>query len=417
MNTTEKTALLAQSITVYRGILKSKTSGALFDLLCAVNKKPKAFLKRWSTLANILYAENSFDNIAKSISAEALYDENAFTYEAAAKHEIPESTDKAVLRDISIIKLMCGISPKQILDDYKYKNHILQLEADLPMWGNGEVIEQLSGEQSIESLKSYYADNGCGIYARYKAFVWRDGKINPVVHSDPIELDELKGYEYQRKLVINNTKAFVDGLSANNCLLYGDKGTGKSSTVKAVVNKYYKYGLRIVEMPKERLCDFPILAEKIAALPMRFIIFIDDLSFQTQDTSYASLKAVLEGGLSSRPENTLIYATSNRRHLVKETFSDREGDEVHRNDSIQESLSLSDRFGLSINFSVPNKIGYLDIVLALAKQKGLKTDEEQLKLLAERWALERGGRSPRCAKQFIDSMFINKSKHINKREE
>ena len=166
----------------------------------------------------------------------------------------------------------------------------------------------------------------------------------------------------QRGLVLDNTLAFLNGLSANNCLLYGDKGTGKSSTVKAIVNRYCTQGLRIVEIPKEALHDFPLLVDRIACVPMKFIIYIDDLSFQKQDDRYASLKAVLEGGLAARPKNALIYATSNRRHLIKESFSDRDGDDMHRNDSIQESLSLSDRFGLSVNFSVPDKQRYLDIV-------------------------------------------------------
>ena len=165
----------------------------------------------------------------------------------------------------------------------------------------------------------------------------------------------------------------------------------------------------MVEMPKERLCDFPKLVEKIAALPLRFIIFIDDLSFSKQDDTFAALKAVLEGGLAARPDNALIYATSNRRHLLRECFSDREGDEIHRGDTIQESLSLSDRFGLSINFSVPDKAGYLGIVCALAHERGLSLEDGELEAGAERWALARGGRSPRCARQYV-SMVESKIK-------
>ena len=164
---------------------------------------------------------------------------------------------------------------------------------------------------------------------------------------------------------------------------------------------------RLLRTSKEALHDFPLLVDRIACVPMKFIIYIDDLSFQKQDDRYASLKAVLEGGLAARPKNALIYATSNRRHLIKESFSDRDGDDMHRNDSIQESLSLSDRFGLSVNFSVPDKQRYLDIVLALAQQRGLQTDTQTLLANAERWALMRGGRSPRCARQFIDAQFTH----------
>ena len=195
--------------------------------------------------------------------------------------------------------------------------------------------------------------------------------------------------------------AFLEGLPANNCLLYGDRGTGKSSTVKAILNEYYSRGLRMVEMPKERLQDFPKLVDQIAPLPLCFIIYIDDLSFSQQDDTFAALKAVLEGGLAARPANALIYATSNRRHLLRERFSDREGDEVHRGDTIQESLSLSDRFGLAVNFSVPGKESYLEIVRALALERGLEAQLPQLEAGAERWALERGGRSPRCARQYV----------------
>ena len=157
----------------------------------------------------------------------------------------------------------------------------------------------------------------------------------------------------------------------------------------------------MVEMPNDQLCYFQKVVERIAALPLRFIIFIDDLSFTQQDDTYAALKAVLEGGLAAQPENALIYATSNRRHLVRECFSDRDGDEIHRGDTIQESLSLSDRFGLSVNFSVPDKTRYLDIVHALAEERGLEVSGSQLDTGAEQWALARGGRSPRCAKQYI----------------
>src|SRR5699024_437784 len=145
------------------------------------------------------------------------------------------------------------------------------------------------------------------------------------------------------------------GLPANNCLLYGDRGTGKSSTVKALLNEYYTQGLRVIEMPKEYLMDFPYLVDQIASIPMKFIIFIDDLSFSQQDGTYAALKSVLQGGLAAKPANSLIYATSNRRHLLRENFADRNGDDLHRNDTIQESLSLADRFGLTINFMLPDK--------------------------------------------------------------
>jgi predicted AAA+ superfamily ATPase len=184
-------------------------------------------------------------------------------------------------------------------------------------------------------------------------------------------------------------------------------GTGKSSTVKAVANAFRADGLRIVEIPKERLTDFPLLADKLSLLPMKFIIFIDDLSFQHQDRSYTTLKAVLEGGLAARPRNALIYATSNRRHIVKEKLSDRafEIDDVNTRDNMQETLSLSDRFGLTVCYTVPKKSEFLEIVAAMAKEKGINISEAELFAGAERFALVKGGRSPRCAKQYVESLY------------
>lgn len=276
----------------------------------------------------------------------------------------------------------------------------------LPRWEAGECAPSFKMfDGSLKNVAQYYKENGCGIFARYKAFIWRDGDIQPVLHPDRIDMGSFTGYEIQRDMVVNNTRSFIEGKSCNNCLLYGDKGTGKSSTVKAIANEFRKDGLRIVEIPKERLIDFPILVDKIAALPMKFIIFIDDLSFQKQDQSYTTLKAVLEGGLAARPDNALIYATSNRRHLVKESFSDRTDDDVNTRDNMQESLSLSDRFGLAVCYSIPTKKEFVDIVCALARQKGINMSDEELEKGAERFALSRGGRSPRCAKQYVESLF------------
>ena len=184
-------------------------------------------------------------------------------------------------------------------------------------------------------------------------------------------------------------------------LLYGDRGTGKSSTVKALLNEYASKGLRMIEMPKEFLRQLPDLTGYLAGLPMKFIVFIDDLSFSSDDDHFAALKAVLEGGLASRPDNVLIYATSNRRHLLRETFSDRSGDEVHHADTVQESVSLSDRFGISLTFLLPDKQRFLEIVEQIAHDRGLDVERDVLLQAAERWALERGARSPRYARQFV----------------
>lgn len=412
MTLTEKASLLIGSLSVYRGILNRTVPKAFFKLISSYNAEPAVFTQAWGEFFSLLCERNYSDNLCACITETAFYDENCFSKAAAAGKEkdLPKEIIDAVKRDIEIIVNVSSLTPADILSGYKYKDQIKDIAGTLPHWGVGLPVEQTADKNTcIEKMAEFYREHGCGMFARYKAFIWRNGSIEPVLHPDNITLEELKGYTYPRGLVVGNTEAFVKGQGSNNCLLYGDKGTGKSSTVKAIVNKYCKSGLRIVEMPKERLCDFPLLVDKIASVPMKFIIFIDDLSFQKQDTSYASLKAVLEGGLAARPSNTLIYATSNRRHLVKESFSDRDGDELHRNDTIQESLSLSDRFGLAVNFSIPNKDKYLEIVKSIAEHKGIDMEENQLFIKAEQWALERGGRSPRCAKQFIDSLFTDKN--------
>ena len=390
-------AMKMASLSIYKGILRRTVPKALYDLLWA--QTDESFLRAWGALFAALCERGMSGNLTGSLTEAALYDENAFSLAAAAGREIPAALREAAGRDLSMILELGALTPADLLEDGPAGAQDLSL----PAWGCGQPVEQLAGAGSLEDrLELFYRENGCGMYARYRAFIWRDHGIHPVEHPDRTTLRDLKGYEIQRRMAIDNTVAFLVGLPANNCLLYGDRGTGKSSTVKAILNEYYTRGLRMIEMPKESLMDFPRLVDQIAPLPMRFILFIDDLSFSSQDDTYAALKAVLEGGLAARPANTLIYATSNRRHLVRETFSDREGDEVHKGDTIQESLSLADRFGLSIRFSVPDKWRYLEIVRQLAVQRGLEDHLDELEGPAERWATERGGRSPRCARQFID---------------
>ena len=224
----------------------------------------------------------------------------------------------------------------------------------------------------------------------------------PIQSPDPIRLSEMSGYEAQRAQVIDNTKALLMGRPASNILLYGDAGTGKSSTVKAVVNEFAGKGLRMIELKKKQLYQLPMLLDRLSKNPLKFILFIDDLSFDRDDGDFAALKAILEGSASGRPQNLVVYATSNRRHLVRETASARAGDEIHLSDTIQEQMSLSDRFGILITFLRPEKDVYLEIVLHLAEQYGVMMDRDELIQKAEAHALRRNGRSPRTARQFIE---------------
>ena len=409
MKKTYKAYLMMKSLSVYRGILGRGVIKGYMKLLKSVEALPEDFLSAYGEFCSLLTERGVIDRLSRAVTETALFDENVFSRAAAAGRtdSLPGGIIAAVSRDCEAILNLCRLTSNDIINDYKYLNEISEIASNLPRWKTGEAAADFGCEQvNIPRLAAFYRNNGCGMFARYKAFVWRDGGICPVEHPDKIELRSFIGYARPRNRVIENTLAFLEGKSCNNCLLYGDMGTGKSSTVKAIGNAFRSKGLRIVEMPKERLSDFPILVDKIAALPMKFIIFIDDLSFQRQDKSYTSLKAVLEGGLAARPDNALIYATSNRRHLIKESWQDRNTDDIHCRDNMQESLSLSDRFGLSVCFGNPDKKEYLEIVFAIADKSGVKMDAEELSTLAERFALGRGGRSPRCAKQFIESLMV-----------
>jgi len=229
--------------------------------------------------------------------------------------------------------------------------------------------------------------------------------IVPVTNPDKTELSDLVDYEREKKTIMDNTKALLEGKPAANILLTGDAGTGKSSTLKAVANALWNEGLRIVEVRKDQLRAIPKILNELSKNPLKFVLFIDDLSFLKDDDNFNMLKAVLEGSVTAKSANVVIYATSNRRHIIKEKFSDRDGDEVHRNDTMQELVSLSERFGIHLTFSKPNKETFLHIVNHLADENGIDMPKDELELLAERFALERGGRSARLARQFIDGLL------------
>lgn len=256
------------------------------------------------------------------------------------------------------------------------------------------------------ALLDYYQKAGYGFFARSTAFsMQEDGALSPVACPDPVSLRDLPGYVRQKKQILQNTRAFLSGHAANNILLYGDKGTGKSSTIKAVVNEYAAHGLKIIELPPRHIIRYPQIFAETQRSPFRFILFLDDLSFRQEDDNFAALKAFIEGGLTGKPSNLIIYATSNRRHLIRESMADRQGDEVRTRDTLETVTSLSDRFGLEITFSVPDRDEYLYIVDEIARENKITLPENDLHLLAERFALRRNGRSPRTARQFISQML------------
>ena len=406
MATIRDAQLSLASLSIYKGVLKRTVAKAFYKLLCSLSAPPEEFGALWGEFFALLCDKGYSENFAACLTELALYDDNVFSRACASigVEPLPDVVCAAVERDLRVLCDVAQITPEDIIDAYGDRARLGCLSRSLPRWKTGERIPEFQGKPSecMKKMAAFYKRNGCGLYARYPAFIWRSGRLEPILNPDSVHMTSLKGYALQQKIVIQNTADFVEGLPANNCLLYGDRGTGKSSTVKALLHRFRGKGLRMAEIPKEALHAFPLLLEEVARSPLRFILFIDDLSFSSHDDSYTALKAVLEGGLTGRPDNALIYATSNRRHLIREIFSDRTGDELHRSDTIHESLSLADRFGLSVCFSAPSKHEYLDIVAAIADDRKLTLPVKKREEEAEKWAVERGGRSPRTARQYID---------------
>ena len=272
-------------------------------------------------------------------------------------------------------------------------------------------IEKAEDENQIfDIITSFYKAYGVGMFGLNKAFrITRehgDLEFVPINNTEDVMLDDLIGYEIQKKKIVDNTEAFVEGRKANNALLFGDSGTGKSTTIKAIINEYYDRGLRMIEIYKHQFQDLSQVISLIKNRNYRFIIYMDDLSFEEFEIEYKYLKAVIEGGLEIRPDNVLIYATSNRRHLIKETWNDRNDMEnnngIHRSDTIQEKLSLVNRFGVTISYSAPSQKEYFEIVKGLAEKEHITMDEKELCAEANKWELAHGGISGRTAQQFIN---------------
>lgn len=270
-----------------------------------------------------------------------------------------------------------------------------------------KMTESKSSKELLDNLCEHYKSLGSGELSKFSAFKYTE-KIKGVVEDENVTLDALVGLEYQKEILISNTKNFVDGQSANNVLLFGDRGTGKSSSVKALLNEFKDRGLRMIEIPKQKIKEIPELINYLSKKPNKYILFLDDLTFETHDSEYRALKIAMDGQLEAHPDNVLIYATSNRRHLIKENWADRNGTEVHVNDNMQETLSLSERFGISLVFSSPNQAEYLNVVRELLKRHGIEADAE-IERKAIVWQMNYGGRNPRLAKQFVAD-FIAKDK-------
>lgn len=328
-------------------------------------------------------------------------DENRYVDLRAKGEPVPDPLEDCVRAELELFQKLSDVTAKE-LTAWVHRADVLRTAGYLPTFSTTPRDFAAAYEARIAKI----SQTGYGIYARHNMFRLEGTQIVPIASPDTRVLSDLYGYEREKEQLLTNTRALLEGKPAANTLLYGAAGTGKSSSVKAVTNELASEGLRLLEMKKSQLHDIPKVMEQLRTNPLKFIIFVDDLSFTKDDDDFATLKAILEGSASVKAPNTVIYATSNRRHLVRESFADREGDDIHRNDTIQETTSLSSRFGLTILFNKPAKPEYLAIVHELARAKGIEMDETELDKLASAFAIRKGGATPRAAEQFTNSLLL-----------
>ena len=398
------------SLTVYREAARDPIVRHLISLLSEHFNDIYEAAEEYAEFCSLLAEEGG--DLTEYLYRVALYSDNIFT-RRAAWGELSSLSPKiraAAVRDLETLWKGAAVTSEEIKNNISgaYPSYG-DMVAGLPDYDNLPPRHLNNWGEDIGFFADFARQHGYGAYARYRSFLLAAGEsgisLDPVQNPDRISLKDLKGYERERKIVIDNTLSLLEGTRANNILLYGDRGTGKSSTVKAVLNEYAGKGLRLIEVTKDHLKYLAPLIELLQDNPLKFIIFTDDLSFTEGDSNYTAMKAVLDGSTLKLPDNVVIYATSNRRHMVKETFSGREGDEVHLADTLDEAASLSDRFGITVTFLSPNRQKFNEIVLLLAKDRDLDLPEDKLLEEANIWAMRKANFSPRCAKQFIDHVF------------
>ncbi len=441
-------ALLLDSLTLYGGIRRAdpvRYLQELLDSLVSANPQPQEIIRRyhrftalavekgWPGLVLDLILEdgNSFSQLAARVENEAIdpYLKNLAARDLNLLQELASTSSHHIIE--AVAGLFSGALDKR--DELRPENwprwEDLSIESALdqagmpgdtdgaPAWLAGlreNARESLKRVQrwgdAVDELARYYHAAGCGTFSRYVAFRWQGqpAGITGISRPDSIRMEQLIGLERELGMVLENTEHFLSGLPANNMILYGNRGTGKSSVIKSLLHAYAARGLRLVEISKADLSGFTQAVRVLAEQPKKFIIFIDDLSFDEAEPEYKMLKTVLEGTLEGKPGNVLIYATSNRRHLVKENFSDRRNDEIHGLDTMEEKLSLADRFGITVTFATPDQEEFLRIVEGLAGQRRLVIDRTELHQLALRWEMRHNGRSGRTARQFVDYLTASR---------
>ncbi|MGA7953591.1 MAG: ATP-binding protein [Gloeobacterales cyanobacterium] len=419
-NTAQFLQYQAASLLVYQGVLSGEVGSAFLELLKAIDKLQHSFehdkkdylyaYGRW--FYALAHANQSWQDY---LVEQILHADNPFT----------QQVQQCDLEDLSPALLAAAKHDLQSLHClYKFSSEHLEqwIEEVFPssyqpiFWSQdaSTTLDTFSLHRSenwpaaLPDLATQYRTRGTGLFAEYQALQWHAGQLIGVAYPDQVRISDLVGYADQRDQLLKNTEALLSGYPALHVLLYGSRGSGKSSFVKSLLTEYGERGLRLVEVTKSELINLPIIVDQLRRIPNKFILFVDDLSFEEDEDTYKALKVVLEGNLTARPQNVVVYATSNRRHLIREFFGDRpqpgSDDEVHGWDTVQEKLSLSDRFGLTLTFIPADQKLYLDIVHHLAKQAGLSLHPKDLEFQALQWALQHNGRSGRTARQFIDFM-------------
>ncbi|MEB3123567.1 MAG: ATP-binding protein [Snowella sp.] len=403
------------ALLLYQSVFENEVGQAFINLLQTLHYKDSeqsitsvSCLKAYSRWFKLLTKTNQSwqDFIVEQI----LLADNTFSQQAqvTAFEQLPPTLIRAAEHDLQILQNIYFCPAKQIIQWVEIACQTLASVLPWEMENKRDFFLDCPTDwsENISELAKFYQQNGVGIFGTYKAFQWQDHQLTGIAHPDLIHLSELVGYEKVKLSLVQNTEFLLKGYPALNVLLYGSRGSGKSSLIKGLLNEYSPQGLRLIEIGKSDLKDLPIILEKLRDLPQKFILFVDDLSFEEDDDSFKSLKVVLEGSVTARARNVVVYATSNRRHLIREFFADRprplEADEVHAWDTVQEKLSFSDRFGLTLTFEPANQDTYLEIVHHLAKQAGITLSVEDLDFRAKQWATQHNGRSGRTARQFID---------------
>ncbi|MBW4473730.1 MAG: ATP-binding protein [Stenomitos rutilans HA7619-LM2] len=408
------------SLLVYRSLLDDPIGQAFLTLLQAIRhaerntaaENTECLLAYGAWFSALAEGQQSWQD---HLLTQLLHADNPFTQQAQhrALNELPPALVAAARHDLQVVQQLYAYDSEQLSRAVKVAAHLMvapviwQCEATASLeWLRSTVQSASNWGDALEPLAAHYHKQGVGLFAQYKAFRWQAGTLVGLAYPDRVQVTDLVGYETQKEALLKNTTFLLKGYPALHVLLYGSRGSGKSSLVKGLLHRYGEDGLRLIEVAKADLTDLPAIVERLRNLPQKFIIFVDDLSFEEDEDAYKALKVVLEGNLTARSQNVVVYATSNRRHLIREFFGDRprpsDGDEVHAWDTVQEKLSFSDRFGLTLTFEPADQKTYLQIIHHLAQQAGIALEPQALEAQALQWATRHNGRSGRSARQFID---------------